>query len=38
MDVRAMTYLPEEYCDYCEDEGHTFRNCPARDDSPEPME
>jgi hypothetical protein len=22
----------EEYCDYCEREGHTFRACPARDD------
>lgn len=24
----------EDYCDYCEREGHTFRTCPARDDEP----
>lgn len=22
----------DEYCDYCEQEGHTFRTCPHRDD------
>jgi hypothetical protein len=22
----------EEYCDYCESEGHTFRTCSHRDD------
>lgn len=22
----------DEYCDYCEREGHTFSSCPARDD------
>jgi hypothetical protein len=22
----------EPYCDYCEHEGHTFSQCPARDD------
>lgn len=24
--------LIEGYCDYCEETGHTFRSCPARDD------
>lgn len=25
--------MPEEdYCDYCEQSGHTFRSCPKRDD------
>lgn len=22
----------DQYCDYCEEEGHTFRTCPQRDD------
>jgi hypothetical protein len=22
------------YCDYCEQDGHTYRSCPARDDDP----
>lgn len=22
----------EDYCDFCEREGHTFRECPDRDD------
>lgn len=22
----------EDYCDYCEQSGHTFRTCPKRDD------
>lgn len=22
----------EIYCDYCEQDGHTFRSCPRRDD------
>lgn len=22
----------DEYCDLCEEEGHSFHNCPARDD------
>jgi hypothetical protein len=22
----------EDYCDYCEREGHTYRSCPRRDD------
>lgn len=22
----------EPYCDYCEELGHTFRQCPKRDD------
>lgn len=21
------------YCDWCEEEGHTFRSCPRRDDA-----
>lgn len=25
--------MDEPYCDYCEIVGHTFRTCPARDDS-----
>lgn len=29
---------PEDYCDYCEKEGHTFRKCPARDDNFEDMD
>ncbi len=24
---------PEDYCDYCERSGHTFRSCPRRDDN-----
>lgn len=24
--------IAEDYCDYCEREGHTFRTCPRRDD------
>lgn len=27
--------IVEEYCDYCEEEGHTFRSCPRRDDTPD---
>lgn len=27
--------IPEPYCDYCENDGHTFRSCPMRDDDPE---
>ncbi len=27
-----MSEYPVEYCDYCEQEGHTFRTCPRRDD------
>jgi hypothetical protein len=26
---------PEDYCDYCERVGHTFRSCPRRDDGPD---
>lgn len=30
-----MSYdLIEDYCDYCEREGHTYRSCPKRDDDP----
>lgn len=29
---------PEEYCDLCEVDGHTFRTCPARDDELEELE
>jgi len=25
----------DDYCDYCEQEGHTFRSCPKRDDNPD---
>jgi len=25
----------EDYCDYCERDGHTFRSCPKRDDDPD---
>ena len=25
----------EEYCDYCERTGHTFRGCARRDDAPD---
>jgi hypothetical protein len=29
--------VDSQYCDYCEIEGHTFKNCPKRDDhDPEP--
>lgn len=24
--------MDDLYCDYCEQEGHTFRSCPKRDD------
>lgn len=24
---------PEDYCDWCETDGHTFRSCPRRDDA-----
>lgn len=30
-------FTPEPYCDYCEQDGHTFRSCPRRDDDPEPF-
>lgn len=26
--------MDDRYCDYCEHDGHTYRNCPARDDDP----
>jgi hypothetical protein len=29
----AWMQLMEGYCDYCEEEGHTFRTCPRRDDA-----
>jgi hypothetical protein len=27
--------VEQPYCDYCEKEGHYFRECPARDDESE---
>lgn len=34
--VMAQEQVADEpYCDYCEEEGHTFRSCPARDDTPD---
>lgn len=35
---RMLDTLYEEslgYCDYCEEEGHTFCSCPSRDDESE---
>lgn len=30
---RTLMHSEPDYCDYCEREGHSFRTCPARDDS-----
>lgn len=32
MDEEFEVLVEEEYCDLCEQEGHTFRTCPQRDD------
>jgi len=32
-DVTSGVFIEDElYCDYCDEEGHTFRSCPRRDD------
>jgi hypothetical protein len=28
----------EPFCDFCEEEGHSFRSCQMRDDDPEDYE
>ena len=32
-DISDEQPYTEEYCNYCDSEGHTFRTCPRRDDS-----
>lgn len=31
--IDADGMIVEDYCDFCEHEGHTFSSCPQRDDN-----